>query len=108
MLLSELRLSSDKHKKEAPQLELGTRRALEKSMRSLMSTVDELNKALSTYNKYIQEKQKYDMTYNTLLQKRVNIIKTPKLLLNSNNLNLSKLKMNYGKQRAKLRCHWMI
>ncbi|KAE9553356.1 hypothetical protein FO519_003419 [Halicephalobus sp. NKZ332] len=56
--------------KIAPNLELGTRRSMEKCMRSLMGDVDELNKAIASYNKYVNEKQRYDSLYNSLLQKR--------------------------------------
>jgi hypothetical protein len=69
VLLAELALSTPKT--EASHLELGTRRALEKAMKSLMLDVDELNKGITAYNKYVQEKQKFDATYNSLLQKRV-------------------------------------
>jgi len=68
VLLAELALSNSTV--DASHMELGTRRAFEKSMRSLMVDIDELNKGVSTYNKYIQEKQKFDASYNALLQKR--------------------------------------
>lgn len=54
-----------------PHLELGTRQALQKSMRAQTSDIDELNKALAIYNKYALEKQKYDNVVNSLIQKRV-------------------------------------
>lgn len=60
--------------KTAPYLELGTRRSLEKCVKSLMNDVDELNKSVSAYNKYVIEKQRYDSHYNSLLQKRVSVL----------------------------------
>lgn len=69
VLLTELSLT--KRRREAPHLELGTRSSLEKSLRLLVSDVDELNKSLTSYNKYIAEKQKFDTIYNSLIQKRV-------------------------------------
>lgn len=69
VMLAEMALL--KPNRQAPHLELGTRRALEKSIRSLVSETDELNKSILTYGKYVTEKQKYDTIYNSLLQKRV-------------------------------------
>lgn len=69
VLLAELSLT--KRKRSAPHLELGTRSSLEKSLRLLITDVDELNKSLASYNKYIAERQKFDTIYNGLIQKRV-------------------------------------
>lgn len=69
VMLTELALL--KPQREAPHLELGTRCALEKSMRSMVTEIDELNKSIASYAKYVSEKQKYDTIYNSLLQKRV-------------------------------------
>ena len=100
VMLSELSLS--KRKREAPHLELGTRRGLEKSMRALMLTIDELNKSVSAYNKYTQEKQKYDIIYNSLMQKRV---RNSRLRMSQlfNCRNFSKLKMKLDRLKANLR-----
>ena len=57
--------------KPAPFLELGTRRSLEKCIRSLLGNVDELNKSVQAYSKYVNEKQRYDALLNSLIQKRV-------------------------------------
>jgi translation initiation factor 3 subunit H len=56
--------------KPAPFLELGTRRSLEKCLRSLLGNVDELNKSIQAYSKYVNEKQRYDALLNSLIQKR--------------------------------------
>lgn len=71
VLLAELALTP--RKRSAPHLELGTCGALEKSMRSLITNIDELNKSLGAYNKYVVEKQKFDTMYNALMQKRVSL-----------------------------------
>jgi translation initiation factor 3 subunit H len=68
VMISELALC--KRKSESLHLELGTRRALEKSMRALMLNTDELSKSMNAYNKYAQDKQKFDLMYNSALQKR--------------------------------------
>uniref|UniRef100_A0A183BJ69 JAB_MPN domain-containing protein n=1 Tax=Globodera pallida TaxID=36090 RepID=A0A183BJ69_GLOPA len=69
VLLAELALST-KGKRASVQLELGTKRSLERSMKALIGTVDELNKSVNAYGKYAIEKQKYDALYNNLMQKR--------------------------------------
>lgn len=71
VMLSEL--AATPKNKPGVHLELGTRRSLEKCIRSVMFDVDELNKSLLAYNKYVGEKQKYDTVYNSLLQKRVGL-----------------------------------
>jgi len=68
VMLGELALC--KRKRESLHLELGTRRALEKSMRALMQNTDELSKSMNAYNKYMQDKQKFDLMYNSAVQKR--------------------------------------
>lgn len=75
VMLAELALSRQKH--SAAHLELGTRRNLEKSVRSMMYDIDELNKSVGAYNKYVMEKQKYDTVYNSLVQKRVSALNLP-------------------------------
>jgi hypothetical protein len=64
-------LSIWQNKPDAPHLELGTRRALEKSLRSMQQSIDELNKSIAIYNKYTVDKGKFDSMYNSLIQKRV-------------------------------------
>lgn len=51
-------------------LELGTRRSLEKCLRSLMSNVDDLNKTVMAYTKYVADKQRHDLTVYNAMQKR--------------------------------------
>uniref|UniRef100_A0A914BW20 Eukaryotic translation initiation factor 3 subunit H n=2 Tax=Acrobeloides nanus TaxID=290746 RepID=A0A914BW20_9BILA len=68
VMLAELALTPKS--KPGIHLELGTRRSLEKCLRSIMFDIDELNKALANYNKYTQDKQKFDTMYNSLIQKR--------------------------------------
>uniref|UniRef100_A0AAF5RWV8 Eukaryotic translation initiation factor 3 subunit H n=1 Tax=Wuchereria bancrofti TaxID=6293 RepID=A0AAF5RWV8_WUCBA len=51
-------------------LELGTRRSLEKCLRSLMSDVDDLNRTVMAYTKYVADKQRYDLTIYNAMQKR--------------------------------------
>lgn len=69
VMLAELQLLQPK--KPAPHLELGTRGGLEKTLRSLLLDVEELNKSISAYNKYTVEKQRYDAILNNLIQVRV-------------------------------------
>ncbi|KAI1715937.1 JAB1/Mov34/MPN/PAD-1 ubiquitin protease domain-containing protein [Ditylenchus destructor] len=68
VMLAELSLL--RRKREAPHLELGTRRALEKSMRSLMQQVDETNKSLNAYTKFVVEKSRFDTQYAGIIAKR--------------------------------------
>ncbi|CAD5211717.1 unnamed protein product [Bursaphelenchus xylophilus] len=68
VMLAELRLLQPK--KTAPNLELGTRGSLEKTLRAMVCNVEELNKSIGAYNKYTLEKQRYDAVLNSLIQKR--------------------------------------
>ncbi|CAD5207071.1 unnamed protein product [Bursaphelenchus okinawaensis] len=68
VMLAELKLIHPK--KSAPHLELGTRGSLEKTLRAMVSNVEELNKSITAYNKYTLEKQRYDAVLNSLIQKR--------------------------------------
>nr|CAD2192722.1 unnamed protein product [Meloidogyne enterolobii]CAD2203635.1 unnamed protein product [Meloidogyne enterolobii] len=70
VLLAELALSSRGKKTNTVVLELGTKRALERSVKASMGTVDELNKAVNAYGRYMTEKQKYDAIYASMMQKR--------------------------------------
>ncbi|KAL7072169.1 hypothetical protein ACQ4LE_008899 [Meloidogyne hapla] len=69
VLLAELALSSS-GKKTNTVLELGTKRALERSVKASMGTVDELNKSVNAFGRYMAEKQKYDAIYSSMMQKR--------------------------------------
>nr|CAD2193627.1 unnamed protein product [Meloidogyne enterolobii] len=71
VLLAELALSSRGKKTNTVVLELGTKRALERSVKASMGTVDELNKAVNAYGRYMTEKQKYDAIYASMMQKRL-------------------------------------
>ncbi|KAI6181588.1 Eukaryotic translation initiation factor 3 subunit H [Aphelenchoides besseyi] len=68
VMLAELKLLHPQ--RNEAHLELGTRNGLEKSLRSSISVVEELNKTIGSYNKYTLEKQRYDAMLNTLIQKR--------------------------------------
>ncbi|CAK5075817.1 unnamed protein product [Meloidogyne enterolobii] len=70
VLLAELALFSRGKKTNTVVLELGTKRALERSVKASMGTVDELNKAVNAYGRYMTEKQKYDAIYASMMQKR--------------------------------------
>ncbi|KAL3114584.1 hypothetical protein niasHT_014391 [Heterodera trifolii] len=70
VLLAELALSTKCQRAASIRLELGTKQSLERSMKALIGTVDELNKAVNAYGKYTVEKQKYETMYNNLMQKR--------------------------------------
>lgn len=68
VMLAELRLLKP-HRANA-HLELGTRNnSLEKSLRAMITDIDELNKSIGAYNKYTIEKQRYDAILNTAIQK---------------------------------------
>jgi len=68
VMLSELALVNDGH--SPVHMEMGTRRSLEKCLRSTMNQVDELNRSISSYNKYLADKQRHDSLVQNLTQKR--------------------------------------
>jgi len=68
VVLSELALANDGC--EPVQLELGSKRSLEKCMRATMNQVDELNRCISSYNKYLADKQRHDANLLNQTQKR--------------------------------------
>ncbi|VDM53525.1 unnamed protein product [Angiostrongylus costaricensis] len=45
-------------------------RSLEKSVRSMMANIDELNKSISAYGKYVNDRQRHDNIIYNLTQKR--------------------------------------
>ncbi|GMT31058.1 hypothetical protein PFISCL1PPCAC_22355, partial [Pristionchus fissidentatus] len=51
-------------------LELGTKRSLEKCIRSMMINIDEMNKSIQAFSKYQLDKQKHDANVNAQMQKR--------------------------------------
>jgi len=72
VMLAELSLPRQKkNSRAAPHLEIGNRRVLEKSLRSMATSVDDLNKSVAAYNKYTLDKGKYDAIFNSLIQKRI-------------------------------------
>ncbi|KAI6232593.1 Eukaryotic translation initiation factor 3 subunit H [Aphelenchoides fujianensis] len=68
VMLAELKLVHPQ--RNEAHLELGTRSGLEKSLRSMITDVEELNKTIGAFNKYTVEKQRYDAMLNQLIQKR--------------------------------------
>ncbi|KAL3106824.1 hypothetical protein niasHT_016179 [Heterodera trifolii] len=70
VLLAELALSTKCQHAASIRLELGIKQSLERSMKALIGTVDELNKAVNAYGEYTVEKQKYETMHNNLMQKR--------------------------------------
>lgn len=66
VMLAELKLLQPRPK--APNLELGTRGGLEKTLRAMVADVEELNKSVGAYNKFTLEKQRFDAILNSLIQ----------------------------------------
>uniref|UniRef100_A0A0N5ADG0 Eukaryotic translation initiation factor 3 subunit H n=1 Tax=Syphacia muris TaxID=451379 RepID=A0A0N5ADG0_9BILA len=71
VMLAELALSTNKAAlSSSAHLELGTRRSMEKCLRSLMVNMDDLNRCVLLYNKYLADKQRHDLNIYSLTQKR--------------------------------------
>ncbi|VDK47359.1 unnamed protein product [Anisakis simplex] len=71
VMLAELSLSPKQTSLvSSAHLELGTRRSLEKCLRTLMVNIDDLNKTIMAYNKYVADKQRHDMNVYNATQKR--------------------------------------
>ncbi|CAB3407482.1 unnamed protein product [Caenorhabditis bovis] len=72
VLMAELALTkgavSDKY--SARHLDLGTKRSLEKSVRAMMTNVDELNKSIQSLTKYTMDKQRHENIVFSMTQKR--------------------------------------
>ncbi|CAI5438580.1 unnamed protein product [Caenorhabditis angaria] len=73
VLMAELSLSkgSMTDKYAAKHLDLGTKRSLEKSVRAMMTNVDELNKSIQSLAKYMNDKQRHDNMVFNITQKRI-------------------------------------
>ncbi|CAJ0574378.1 unnamed protein product, partial [Mesorhabditis spiculigera] len=71
VMIAELALAPGKvPEKTAAHLELGTKRSLEKCVRTMMSNIDEMNKSIGAFTKYTSEKQRHDANIFNMTQKR--------------------------------------